>query len=245
MLVGVLLQSGSIVCESVRLTLVQILLQVGRGGWDRRHGRGGEELRGQNNTCGTEDGGQRRGAYAPMRRQRHRCSPSPHGGCLSSHHLPAPYTPTLSCATLPSPTHLPNLQKRGIKMNPVSTLYHIAPCCFVFLFLPFTYIELPRIMNDPNVVINVPLLLGSAAIAFGEKGKGRDYRCGDLGPPGSVPKPIPMRPTPQCSSSPPPHSPHSTQHGRGPGDWQDPPPSPLPPLPLPSPPQLSTWPCSC
>ena len=35
-LVGVLLQSGSIVCESVRLTLVQILLQVGQigRGWD-------------------------------------------------------------------------------------------------------------------------------------------------------------------------------------------------------------------
>jgi hypothetical protein len=53
-------------------------------------------------------------------------------------------------------------------MNPVSTLYHIAPCCFVFLFLPFTYIELPKIMNDPNVKINVPLLLASAAVAFGE-----------------------------------------------------------------------------
>ena len=66
-------------------------------------------------------------------------------------------------------------------MNPVSTLYHIAPCCFVFLFLPFTYIELPRIMNDPNVVINVPLLLGSAAIAFGEKGRGRGDCRSDLG----------------------------------------------------------------
>lgn len=61
------------------------------------------------------------------------------------------------------------MQKRGIKMNPVSTLYHIAPCCFVFLFLPFTYIELPKIMNDPNVKINIPLLLASAAVAFGER----------------------------------------------------------------------------
>ena len=71
-------------------------------------------------------------------------------------------------------------------MNPVSTLYHIAPCCFVFLFLPFTYIELPRIMNDPNVVINVPLLLGSAAIAFGEEGRGKGR---SLQWPGSVPIP--------------------------------------------------------
>lgn len=58
------------------------------------------------------------------------------------------------------------LQKRGIKMNPVSTLYHIAPCCFLFLFLPFTYIELPKMMNDPNLNLNIPLLLLSAACAF-------------------------------------------------------------------------------
>lgn len=51
-------------------------------------------------------------------------------------------------------------------MNPVSTLFHIAPCCFVFLFLPFTYIELPKILADPEVVVNVPLLLASAACAF-------------------------------------------------------------------------------
>ena len=60
------------------------------------------------------------------------------------------------------------LQKRGIKMNPVSSLYHIAPCCFVFLFLPFTYIELPKMISDPNLHINVPLLLLSASVAFGE-----------------------------------------------------------------------------
>ncbi len=60
------------------------------------------------------------------------------------------------------------LQKRGIKMNPVSTLYHIAPCCFVFLFLPFIYIELPKMVNDPNLNVNIPLLLLSAACAFGE-----------------------------------------------------------------------------
>lgn len=58
------------------------------------------------------------------------------------------------------------LQKRGIKMNPISTLYHIAPCCFVFLFLPFTYIELPKMMNDPNLKVNVPLLLVSGFAAF-------------------------------------------------------------------------------
>lgn len=62
------------------------------------------------------------------------------------------------------------LQKRGIKMNPVSTLYHIAPPCFVFLFLPFTYIELPKMVNDPDLNLNIPLLLLSAACAFGTLG---------------------------------------------------------------------------
>ena len=79
-----------------------------------------------------------------------------------------PPFPSLHCPVHPEVHRITTLQKRGIKMNPVSTLYHIAPCCFVFLFLPFTYIELPKIINDPNVRIDVPLLLGSAAIAFGE-----------------------------------------------------------------------------
>lgn len=63
------------------------------------------------------------------------------------------------------------LQKRGIKMNPISSLYHIAPCCFVFLALPFTYIELPKMMADPDLKVNVPLLLTSAAAAFGAPGR--------------------------------------------------------------------------
>ncbi|KAJ9533122.1 hypothetical protein QJQ45_018216 [Haematococcus lacustris] len=58
------------------------------------------------------------------------------------------------------------LQSRGIKMNPISSLYHIAPCCFVFLALPFTYIELPKMMRDPTLRVNVPLLLVSASGAF-------------------------------------------------------------------------------
>jgi hypothetical protein len=53
-------------------------------------------------------------------------------------------------------------------MSPISTLYHIAPCCFVFLALPFTYIEFPKMLADPNLNLNIPLLLLSACTAFGE-----------------------------------------------------------------------------
>jgi hypothetical protein len=60
------------------------------------------------------------------------------------------------------------LQSRGIKLNPVSTLYHIAPCCFVFLSIPFLFVELPKLMavsSGPS--IHPGLLLFSAAAAFG------------------------------------------------------------------------------
>eukprot|EP00798_Chlamydomonas_sp_ICE-L_P001689 gene1689-33086_t len=58
------------------------------------------------------------------------------------------------------------LQKRGIKMNPISTLYYISPCCFGFLTLPFLLVELPKMWNNPTLVVDVPLLLMSATIAF-------------------------------------------------------------------------------
>jgi hypothetical protein len=58
------------------------------------------------------------------------------------------------------------LQQRGIKLNPISTLYHIAPVCFMFLLLPFVYIELPQMYAQPDLRVDVPLLLGSAASAF-------------------------------------------------------------------------------
>lgn len=59
------------------------------------------------------------------------------------------------------------LQQRGIKLNPVSTLYYIAPACFGFLTLPFFFIELPKMMADPNLVVQPMWILFSAAAAFG------------------------------------------------------------------------------
>ena len=35
------------------------------------------------------------------------------------------------------PVQCPDPQRRGIKLNPITTLYLIAPCCFVFLCVPF------------------------------------------------------------------------------------------------------------
>ncbi|GIL81177.1 hypothetical protein Vretimale_12766 [Volvox reticuliferus] len=63
------------------------------------------------------------------------------------------------------------LQASGIKLNPVTTLYYVAPACFAFLCVPFAFLELPRIMHtDTNsneeVGFPVPWLLISAVSAF-------------------------------------------------------------------------------
>eukprot|EP00887_Chlorella_sp_A99_P000804 scaffold5.g804.t1 len=59
------------------------------------------------------------------------------------------------------------LQRRGLKLNPITTLYYIAPCCGAFLLVPFAFLELPRILNDPAVVINPWVFLSNATVAFG------------------------------------------------------------------------------
>ncbi|EFJ40110.1 hypothetical protein VOLCADRAFT_100128 [Volvox carteri f. nagariensis] len=38
------------------------------------------------------------------------------------------------------------LQASGIKLNPVTTLYYVAPACFVFLCIPFAFLELPKML---------------------------------------------------------------------------------------------------
>ena len=44
------------------------------------------------------------------------------------------------------------LQKRGLKLNPITSLYYISPCCFVFLAIPWAFLELPKLMNSPDPV---------------------------------------------------------------------------------------------
>lgn len=58
------------------------------------------------------------------------------------------------------------LQRRGIKLNPVTTLYYIAPACFCFLLIPFAFIELPTLMNTTDWEFVPGLLLASCSVAF-------------------------------------------------------------------------------
>lgn len=41
------------------------------------------------------------------------------------------------CPTCRPAAPVPSPQRRGIKLNPITTLYLIAPCCFAFLCVPF------------------------------------------------------------------------------------------------------------
>ncbi|KAK2076286.1 hypothetical protein QBZ16_001218 [Prototheca wickerhamii] len=59
------------------------------------------------------------------------------------------------------------LQARGLKLNPITTLYYVAPCCFVFLLIPFFFLEASAIQADPNVSIDPLLFLLNALVAFG------------------------------------------------------------------------------
>ena len=40
------------------------------------------------------------------------------------------------------------LQKRGnLKLNSITTMYYVSPCCFVFLLVPWTFLELPKLVR--------------------------------------------------------------------------------------------------
>jgi len=59
------------------------------------------------------------------------------------------------------------LASADIKLNSVTTLYYVSPPCFVFLCLPFAFLELPRMMAvDAVVNLNPAVLLSNAAVAF-------------------------------------------------------------------------------
>lgn len=58
------------------------------------------------------------------------------------------------------------LQSRGLKLNPITTLYYVSPCCFMFLLVPFFGLEWLKIINDPDVVVNPIYMISNAMVAF-------------------------------------------------------------------------------
>lgn len=58
------------------------------------------------------------------------------------------------------------LQSRGLKLNPITTLYYVSPCCFMFLLVPFFGLEWFKISNDPDVLISPLYMITNALVAF-------------------------------------------------------------------------------
>lgn len=59
------------------------------------------------------------------------------------------------------------LQRKGVKLNPVSTLYYVAPCSLVFLIVPFVCFDLPEMLAAETIPVNPAVLLSNALAAFG------------------------------------------------------------------------------
>jgi hypothetical protein len=56
------------------------------------------------------------------------------------------------------------LTSRGIKLNPITSLYYIAPCCLLFLAVPWTVVELPRLRAAGNTVSPDLLVFGTNSL---------------------------------------------------------------------------------
>lgn len=65
------------------------------------------------------------------------------------------------------------LQRRGLKMNPITTLYYIAPACFVCLLVPFFAVDYPKMFPAGVPLDDLPWvwapghMVGNALCAFG------------------------------------------------------------------------------
>ncbi|XP_077227288.1 putative sugar phosphate/phosphate translocator At1g48230 [Tasmannia lanceolata] len=57
------------------------------------------------------------------------------------------------------------LQKKGLTLNPITSLYYIAPCSFLFLFVPWYLLEKPG-MEFSQIQFNFWIFLSNALSAF-------------------------------------------------------------------------------
>ncbi|XP_051117050.1 probable sugar phosphate/phosphate translocator At3g17430 [Andrographis paniculata] len=57
------------------------------------------------------------------------------------------------------------LQKKGLTLNPITSLYYIAPCSFVFLFVPWYLLEMPE-MGISQIQFNIWIFFSNALCAL-------------------------------------------------------------------------------
>ncbi|KAK4430752.1 putative sugar phosphate/phosphate translocator [Sesamum alatum] len=58
------------------------------------------------------------------------------------------------------------LTSRGISLNPITSLYYVAPCCLVFLFLPWVYVEYPILMEKSSFRLDFAIFGTNSFCAF-------------------------------------------------------------------------------
>lgn len=58
------------------------------------------------------------------------------------------------------------LTSKGITLNPITSLYYVAPCCFVFLSVPWFFVELPVLRERSSFNLDYLIFGGNSICAF-------------------------------------------------------------------------------
>uniref|UniRef100_A0A7N0URH4 Sugar phosphate transporter domain-containing protein n=1 Tax=Kalanchoe fedtschenkoi TaxID=63787 RepID=A0A7N0URH4_KALFE len=58
------------------------------------------------------------------------------------------------------------LTSKGISLNPITSLYYIAPCCMVFLFVPWMVVEYPRLRDTSSFHLDFMVFGTNSFCAF-------------------------------------------------------------------------------
>jgi hypothetical protein len=58
------------------------------------------------------------------------------------------------------------LGDKGIKLNPITSLYYVAPCCLAFLFIPWIYVEFPVLRDTSSFHLDYAIFGANSFCAF-------------------------------------------------------------------------------
>ncbi|KAI3714802.1 hypothetical protein L6452_21762 [Arctium lappa] len=59
------------------------------------------------------------------------------------------------------------LNSKGISLNPITSLYYVAPCCLVFLSVPWIIVEVPRLRDGSSFRFDYLIFGTNSLCAFG------------------------------------------------------------------------------
>ncbi|CAH9068570.1 unnamed protein product [Cuscuta europaea] len=58
------------------------------------------------------------------------------------------------------------LTSKGITLNPITSLYYVAPCCLVFLFVPWVFVEYPLLRENSSFHLDYVIFGTNSLCAF-------------------------------------------------------------------------------